>query len=432
MDIPIVIAAYNRDRTLSRLLTSLAKSDYTNSVKLIISIDGGGSESVKTAARDFDWVFGPKEVIEHPENMGLRRHILFCGGLSKKYDGIILLEDDLFVSPWFYNYTLAALKFYRDNSVICGVSLYSYRYNETSFLSFTPLNDGSDTYFMQLPCSWGQAWLKEHWSEFESWYEANCSRNFSDDLSLPVNIAQWPMTSWKKFFAKYMIEQNKFFVYPMHSYSTNFGDKGQHHQGSNLYQVPIVLGKTPNYYFRKFEESTVKYDSHCEVLPECLNDLCGGVFNYNLSVDLHGSKKRESLIGDFVLTTKECASFVRSFGRVMFPIEMNIINQISGNDIYLAKVDQIENYGDITEHIRNNAINIQTQQYYYNMDSLHYSLLHRAEARMSELFKYNQVIESAYNETTRHLGAFSSSLSWRLTAPLRKLLDAVKSLWRKS
>ena len=428
MNIPIVIAAFNRDQTLVRLLSSLAQSHYSEPVTLIISIDGGGPESVKTVARDFDWKFGAKEVIEHPENMGLRDHILACGSLAKKYDGIILLEDDLYVSPWFYEYTLAALAFYKDCSSICGVSLYSYRYNETSLLPFLPLHDGSHTYFLQVPCSWGQAWLKGHWIAFESWYADHCDIDYKDDPTLPSQVARWPATSWKKYFFKYMVEQYKYVVYPVCSYTTNFGDQGQHQKRSNLYQVPIILENTAQYVFLRFEESLIKYDAWHELLPECLNRLSGGVFDFDFSVDLHGTKRRESYTGEYVFTSKKCTSYINSFGRRMVPVEMNVINQISGNDLYLAQIEMIEDYGTIDDYILKRARNIENQMYYCTTDTTNYSLFHRAKYKINNLYQQGQLIKGVYRETTRRLKSLYNSIRWRLASRLRKLFDSLGSL----
>ena len=445
MNIPIVIAAYNRENTLFRLLLSIAKANYVTPVKLIISIDGGGSENVKIVARKFEWEFGPKEIIEHSENFGLRRHILLCGGLSKLYDGIILLEDDLYVSPWFYQYASAALKFYQYCSSICGISLYSYRYNETSMLPFIPLNDASNTFFMQVPCSWGQAWLKEHWDCFAKWYISN-NDNFSDDVMLPGNIAFWPETSWKKYFFKYMIEKDLYFVYPFWSYTTNFGDKGQHHCGSNLFQVPIVLEKISKLVFKRFEESLIKYDAWCELLPECLNYLSNGVFNLNFSVDLHGTKRKENLPNEYVLTAKKSNSCIQTFGRQMLPVEMNIINKICGNDIYLTAIDQIKDYGNINDSIFERAIDITTQQYYYTMESFHHTLLNRAlarneEQRMEELERYKKLFERNQDLEQENLRRYQlelalrqsikqllTSMSWRVTSPLRWVARKINNI----
>lgn len=441
MNIPIVIAAWNRDYTLARLLASLAKAHYAEPVKLIISIDGGGPESVKHVAQDFEWNFGSKEIIEHPENLGLRKHILACGDISSQYDGIILLEDDLYVSPWFYKYTVAAIDFYKDCKEICGVSLYSYQYNETALLPFKPLIDGSDVYFMQLPCSWGQAWLKEHWTSFREWYDINSEYSFQDDPSLPANIAFWPDTSWKKYFLKYMVENNKFFVYPHISYTTNFGDKGQHHQGTNVFQVPLAYGSAGSYRFKAFDECYIKYDVFCELLPECLGKLSEVTFPFGLSVDLYGSKRTGNLTGEYVVTSKKCKSYIESFGRRMIPQELNIIDQVEGNDYYLTKKDQLEDIGDVNHYIYSRAIDENEQKYFFSTDDVHYSLLRRAESRLtqaedkielmascSELSKRLLDVEKALAESEARIRSFQSSTSWRITKPLRWLGDLIRKL----
>lgn len=439
MNIPIVIAAYNRDYTLSRLLFSLAKARYTDPVTLIISIDGGGPESVKTVARDFEWKFGPKEIIEHPENLGLRRHILSCGDLSSQYDGIILLEDDLYVSPWFYKYTVAALDVYKVCKEICGVSLYSYQYNETALFPFKPLNDGSDVYFMQLPCSWGQAWLKGHWSDFSQWYQSNSHLELQNDVTLPSNISFWPETSWKKYFLKFMVENRKFFVYPHVSYTTNFGDKGQHHQGTNVFQVPLASGDTGKDRFLAFDDCLVKYDVFCELLPECLVTLSGGTLPRDLSIDLYGSKRKENLISEYVITPKQCRSFIESFGRRMVPPELNIINRIEGSDLFLARVDLLEEFGDINQYLYGKAIDPAEQRYYFNTDEVHYARLKDMESRLenaeakimlmansAELPRRLQHLEAVVSDAEARLRSMEGSLSWRLTKHLRWLGDKIR------
>jgi glycosyltransferase involved in cell wall biosynthesis len=441
MNIPIVIAAFNRDHTLSRLLSSIAKAHYTDSVKLIISIDGGGPAGVKQIAEEFEWQFGQKEIIAHKENLGLRRHILSCGKISSQYDGIILLEDDLYVSPWFYQYTIAALDRYKGCKKICGLSLYSYQYNETALFPFKPLNDGSDVYFMQLPCSWGQAWLKEHWAGFSAWYDLNSGSSLQDDPTLPTNIAFWPDTSWKKYFLKYMVEKNKFLVYPRDSYTTNFGDMGQHHLGTSVFQVPLVCGDTGNYRFMEFDKCLVKYDVFCELLPDCLGRLSGEPLPDDLSIDLYGSKRRENLPTEYVITSKKCTSYIKSFGRRMFPPELNIINQISGNDLFLTRVDQVEANSDINAFLYGKAIDTTEQKYYFHTDDVHYSRLRELESRLEEAEQNIGLLSSASGlaqklhdveamliDSRARLQAVESSLSWRLTAPLRKVLDLFKRL----
>src|SRR5688572_10825284 len=95
----IVIPAYNRPASLQRLLDSLRKAEIPHEVKLVISIDQGGPAGVKQLAENFAWPFGEKKIILHENHLGLKDHILAAGNLSAEYGSIILLEDDLFVSP---------------------------------------------------------------------------------------------------------------------------------------------------------------------------------------------------------------------------------------------------------------------------------------------------------------------------------------------
>ncbi|MGK7895195.1 MAG: glycosyltransferase, partial [Xenococcus sp. (in: cyanobacteria)] len=138
----IIIAAYNRANSLQRLLNSLVRADYTghDSITLIISIDYSNNSEVILIAENFVWEFGNKEIIKHSTNLGLKQHIIFCGDLTERYQSVIILEDDLIVSPAFYDYTCQALSYYQDQADISGISLYSYFYNEYAQVRFMPLD----------------------------------------------------------------------------------------------------------------------------------------------------------------------------------------------------------------------------------------------------------------------------------------------------
>ena len=124
----IVVVGYNRPHSLRRILKSLTLANYlVEDVPLVISIDFSDSpegHEARAYAKEFEWTFGPKRVISHPENIGLRRHILSCGDLASEYGSIIVFEDDLSASPCFYEYSAAALEFAEQDPLIGGVSLY--------------------------------------------------------------------------------------------------------------------------------------------------------------------------------------------------------------------------------------------------------------------------------------------------------------------
>jgi glycosyltransferase involved in cell wall biosynthesis len=337
-ELAIVVVAYNRKHALERCLRALSNAAYPDhKVKLVISIDGGESnQDVCEAASLFAWKYGDKEVICHSHNLGLRKHVMRCGNLSRKYGSIILLEDDIYVSPDFYNFALQALHYYRKDTRIAGISLYSPRFNESSKLPFEPLQSMYDVFFSQLPNSWGQVWTSEQWMSYTTWYKSQTSMaidNF-DNPALPRSVKKWPTTSWKKYYAKYMLEQNKYFVYPYDSLSTNFGDPGTHfRKGSSLFQVALSRRGPRKFRFDPFDSASVVYDSSYENihLASALHPYNGS----NITIDLYASKEISSY-KRYALTTRIMDHrIIMSFDLSMRPIEENIIHSLPGTSIFL-------------------------------------------------------------------------------------------------
>lgn len=334
--ITLVAVAYNRPESLSRLLTSLSKASYCgHNVRLVISIDYGGPAKVKKIADSFEWKFGEKKVKAHEKNLGLRKHILQCGDLTKEYGNVIILEDDVFVAKNFYLYALDALGFYKDNKKIAGISLYSHKFNETAKLPFSPIKEQYDVFFLQIAASSGQLWTSRHWTEFREWYE-KASKDENWD-KVPENIAGWPKTSWKKYFTKYLIEENKFFVYPYDSLTTNFGDIGQHFWKTNSSaQVPLDRVKD-HFKFCELEDTMAIYDAFCENynLINCFTenmDTC--------TIDLYGMKKNVEAKRFLLSVNTYPYKIIRQYGMALKPIEENVYHDISGNQIFLYDTSQ--------------------------------------------------------------------------------------------
>jgi glycosyltransferase involved in cell wall biosynthesis len=373
LNIPIVVAAYNRPDALKRILSSLLASIFTNPVELIISIDGGeDNSSVVDLARGFDWTHGSKQIIVSDVNLGLRGHILKCGRISQQYDGIVLLEDDLYVSKYFYQYVQAAQSFYRSEKRVAGIALYSHAYNETAWLPFAPLDDGSDAYFLQIACSWGQSWLSEQWANFEKWYFKNKDMGFSDDCEIPQDVRLWPETSWKKFFIKYLIVEDMYFVYPKRSLSTNFADPGVNHRGTNLFQVPLLQGDR-DYVFPSFQDSIAKYDAYCELDSECMKQLSRDLAEVDLTVDLYGMKNKRDISTEYVLTSQRTDEPIKSFGRKLKPHDFNVLEGMPGDIIHFGLTEDMEEYDNFLRH---RSVLIQdydnTHAYFYALRESHY------------------------------------------------------------
>jgi hypothetical protein len=253
----IIVLAYRRPQSLQRLLISLKEAHYAlDSIPLVISLDKGASNEVKNVANQFEWINGTKEIIEQTDKLGTRGHVLFAGDLSEKYGSVIVLEDDLGVSPWFYSYTLQALSFYHQTN-IAGISLYGYQIAESNFQPFKPHHQDFDVYLMQFPSSWGQAWTHLQWQGFREWLK----NNEPDENQLPLFVKDWSGASWKRDFLSYMLATGKYFVYPETSLSTNYGNKGVNFSlDMHLYRVPLETEEKQYRFGRAAEGITIIND----------------------------------------------------------------------------------------------------------------------------------------------------------------------------
>jgi hypothetical protein len=340
----IIVVAYNRPKSLKRILSSLYNAKNIKDVKLIISIDNKepDNKDVLDIANEFDWRFGEKEVIYQPVRMGLRKHILQCGDLALKYDSAIILEDDLYVAPYFYQYAVNALEYYDHDDRIAGISLYSQPREDITEFPFTAINDDSDIFFMQFPSSWGIAWSAKQWVKFRDWYHKT-----PDILKLPVSafILNWPESSWKKYFVSYLVDTDKYFVFPRISLTTNFNDPGTHYESLVNFDGQAALQLNDFHHrFKKLSDSNCVYDSHYELLTEKVKLLNPELKEYSFEMDLYGHKNIHHISTPFMITSKRVRSYIRSFGRSLKPHDSNIILNLPGDDFVLCKTSDVLPY----------------------------------------------------------------------------------------
>lgn len=363
----IVIVAYNRVDSLKRLLNSLSIADYTDrQVDLCISIDKSEKQEILlNLADNFLWVNGEKKIRTFSERQGLKKHVLQCGDLVKDYDGLIMLEDDLVVSKGFYKYAISSLSYYKNNENIAGISLYTHPLNVMSNQVFLPYKINSDVFFMQVAQSWGQCWTKEMWESFKYWLLNN---EMNDTLikKMPQKVLNWTETSWLKKFMEYIVDTNKYFVYPYDSYTSNHTEIGQHNKKTSTdYQVSMQNESKNHFEFVKFEEG-IKYDIFFE-----REDL---KFNLNIPdedvcVDLYCSKPCN--FGKRYILTRRKLDFkcIKKYSLVMKPIELNVINNAVGEDIFLYDLGNSKNI-----QLKGKR-NLSKEALYFNICSWNTSLL---------------------------------------------------------
>ncbi len=254
----ICIVAYNRWLPLRKLMSDIKDSDITD-FDIVISIDHSDKQDDICKKIEDSNLLPKVKIIRHKNNIGLKRNVLFCGDLVKDYNFVVVLEDDLRISPFIKNYIDSCLKSSLDR--IASISLYSYRRSEGDLLNFFPKVGCSDVYFMQFPSSWGQIYTKSMWFEFRKWLDKNDCDYFQDS-EVPKYVCNWPSTSWKKHFIRYMIKYDKFSIYPYFSMTTNLGEDGTHHRNVGKLWNASLLVNDRAWNVESFNKKSVKYNSH--------------------------------------------------------------------------------------------------------------------------------------------------------------------------
>lgn len=257
----IHIWTFKRPKSLSRLLGSLSLSKFPDNfgADVIFHIDGDYDPQILILAGQFkvNWKFGDVMLDVKEGHVGLPDIFFpfiedFPGCPFYRHDWSIFLEDDLAVSPYFWDWIQLSLEALQDKNLrdyIIGASLYSPRLNEMvivedaagqrDFMSWK-LRDSlvhiscfnSLTAYM-MPCSWGSLIRTKIWME-ASVYNHRRKNILSDVRILPHSLeaSRW-RNSWKKIMLEFMYLRKYYYLYPCtaqeESFSTNFMEAGLHH-----------------------------------------------------------------------------------------------------------------------------------------------------------------------------------------------------------
>lgn len=242
MNSPIALFVYNRPEHTARTLDALASALDAESSPVVIFADGAKSAADAESVAAVHNIckqkrnFASQIVVEREKNMGLAQNII--SGVTKifeKYETVVVLEDDIVVSPYFIRYINSALSFY-DNRGIFSISGYTPNID-------IPHDYASSTYVMHRNCSWGWAtwrakWQKVDWSvaAFGSFIRNAAMRDRFDESGCdltPMLLRQQTgeINSWSiRFcFAGFMAGEPT--VYPVRSLVKNIGVDGS---GTNM------------------------------------------------------------------------------------------------------------------------------------------------------------------------------------------------------
>lgn len=160
---PILLFAYNRPQHLKRAVGSLLQNEEAKASDLYVFSDAAKSshdkeavELVRETIQDIEG-FRQITVVERKENWGLARSIIDgVTSIINQCGRVIVLEDDLVVSPYFLRFMNDALETYKDE----------HRVGHIQACDFIQSPRLPDTFLIKWTGSWGWGTWKRAWEKF--------------------------------------------------------------------------------------------------------------------------------------------------------------------------------------------------------------------------------------------------------------------------
>ncbi len=181
---PVALFAYNRRNMVEKTMESLANNHGAAETDIHIYSDGWKGAADEPAVREvrayLKTVTGFKSVTIHEagKNRGLGRSIIAgVTEMIENFEEVIVLEDDLQLSPWFLKFMNDGLDTYRDSEKVA--SIHGYLYPVKAALPETFFIKGADCLGW---ATWSRAW-KLFNSDAKYLYETILERKQMDEFN---------------------------------------------------------------------------------------------------------------------------------------------------------------------------------------------------------------------------------------------------------
>ena len=162
---PIILFAYNRPWHVKQTLESLSKNKEAAASDLFIYVDGNKPDAtpeqiqknkeVKTVIRQKKWCKSIT-IFESDINKGLQKSVI--EGINKHFlthNKVIIIEDDVLLSPFFLQFMNESLDFYEQNDKVLSIGSWNY---------FSKLDTN---FFLNMPDTIAWATWKRAWKLFD-------------------------------------------------------------------------------------------------------------------------------------------------------------------------------------------------------------------------------------------------------------------------
>ncbi len=239
---PIVFFAYNRPYHTRQVLESLHRNKYADESVLYIYVDGPAPDAseetlaaiaaVKKIVHEKKWCL-EVIIIEAELNKGLVSSTI--EGVTKmvnEFGKVIVMEDDVLVSPGFLRYMNDALDFYENNPKVMHISAFA-----RPDIAVADVKES--TYFFYHTTTWGWGTWKRAWDKFTpdamAVREAVKKKGNINKLNMDGTfeffwglyaVAKSGMNSWNTIWHSIVFLNDGLVLYPKKSLASNIGHDG--------------------------------------------------------------------------------------------------------------------------------------------------------------------------------------------------------------
>ena len=246
---PVLLFVYNRPFHTRKVIEALQVNEYSLQTNLIIYSDASNDPFNLEVIQTRNYLknvggFKSISIIERQENWGLAKNIIDgVTSIVNRYGKVIILEDDLVVSPYFLKYMNEALDLYEKEEKVISIHGYVYPVKRTL----------PETFFIKGADCWGWATWKRGWDLFCSDGKAlliekrNLKKEFDFNNSYPYcrmlrqQIAG-KNNSWAVRWYASAFLHNKLTLYPGRSLVNQIGmdGSGTHCSTNEMFDVPLT------------------------------------------------------------------------------------------------------------------------------------------------------------------------------------------------
>ncbi len=311
---PIVLFAYNRPWHTEQTFYALSKNRLAQDSDLFVYIDGAKENATKEDITKISEVknlvekqrdFKSITIITAKENIGCRNSII--NGISevlKQYKKVIVVEDDIYTSPYFLTYMNECLTYYEHKLTVYSISAHCPPPNKV----IIPEDYQYDVYAYTRPFNWGwgtwsDRWFQEDWDKsfipvfLNNQHQMKAFNRSGEDLSKMLKEEyEGKSDAWDVQFSFTHFKNNGISIVPCKSYVKNIGLDGS--------------------------------GTHCEIIENDLTDISQAIENPKLLDILYLDSRIMNAVYSYFYHKKR-------------PIWKKIINRISrmlgGKNVFVLK-----------------------------------------------------------------------------------------------